>query len=177
MDRCLSVISNDISDEAHVLRLVQGMAYHLIDTSVQEYTYKYFAGVVADLPPRWNTALTETEIAEADSWIECAGLDNQRISALLNSVHWLMDLKPRKELQAVLKKYPPGRMLKDRSGHYWTRRTCMAVTRQTFLSPVGDSQERFYEQKYLLTLPLTNEDSIVHNSLSSWLELCVSDNL
>ncbi len=60
---------------------------------------------------------------------------------------------------------------------YWVRRATMAVTRHRFISPVGDDQEKYYEQKYLLTVCLTDEHEIVHNPPQSWLELCAREGL
>ena len=77
----------------------------------------------------------------------------------------------------VLTRYPPGSLLKDKSEHYWVRRVSMQITRHWFISPVGDDQESFYEQKYLLTVPLTDEHSVVKKPPHSWMELCVQNEL
>ena len=48
-----------------------------------------------------------------------------------------------------LERFPPGTMLVDKCGRYWVRRQVMGITRYRFISPVGDNQEKYYEQKYL----------------------------
>ncbi len=53
----------------------------------------------------------------------------------------------------------------------------MAVTRHRVISPVGDDQEKYYEQKYLLTVCLTDEDEVVQHPPDSWLELCASEGM
>ena len=88
-----------------------------------------------------------------------------------------MDHPPSQALIHSLERYPPGTMLADTKGHYWVRRGMMAIIRYRFISPVGDDQEKFYEQKYLLTVPLTYEDDVVQNPLQSWLELCAGQGL
>ena len=50
----------------------------------------------------------------------------------------------------------------------------MGIVRYRFISPVGDDQEHFYEQKYLLSTPISIGDSILSNPPDSWLEHCVS---
>ena len=50
----------------------------------------------------------------------------------------------------------------------------MAVKHYRFVSPVGDNQEMFYEQKYLLNVPMSDEDDVMHDPPQSWLELCAS---
>ncbi len=68
-------------------------------------------------------------------------------------------------------------MFADKQGRYWIRRAAMAVTRHRFISPVGDDQEKYYEQKYLLTVCLTDEDEVVQHPPDSWLELCASEGM
>ena len=77
----------------------------------------------------------------------------------------------------ILQRYSPGTVLKYKRDHCWVRRSTMAVTRHRFISPVGDDQEKFYKQKYLLTVPLTDEDEIVQNPPKSWIELCVREGM
>ena len=68
---------------------------------------------------------------------------------------WLMEANPRDELVSVLSMYPPGTMQTDRMGHYWIRRANMVITRHRFISSVGHDTEKYYQQKYLLNVPMT----------------------
>ena len=81
----------------------------------------------------------------------------------LNSKHWLMEANLRDELVSVLSTYLPGTLLADGVGHYWIRRAKMVITRHRFISSVGDDTEKFYQQKYLLTLPMTVDHEVVLN--------------
>ena len=67
----------------------------------------------------------------------------------------------REGITQVLQSFPPGSMLADKQGHYWVRWETMAITRHRFISHVGDDQEKYYEQKYLLNVDLTDEDILV----------------
>lgn len=49
----------------------------------------------------------------------------------------------------------------------------MVCTRHRFISSVGDDQEKYYEQKYLLTVPITPQSQVVQEPPESWVELCV----
>ena len=79
-----------------------------------------------------------------------------------------MQMGLKEGITQVFQRFPPGSMLADKQGHYtggegpqW-----LAVTHYRFVSPVGDDQEKFYEQKYLLLLHvcMTAEGDAVHNS-------------
>ena len=48
----------------------------------------------------------------------------------------------------------------------------MVCTRHRFISSVGDDQEKYYEQKYLLTVPLTPQSEVVLEPPRSWVEFC-----
>ena len=74
----------------------------------------------------------------------------------------------------ILQSFPPGSMLADKQGQYWVRWATKAITCHRFISPVGDDQEKYYKQKYLLNMCLTGEDDVVHNPPKSWFELCAS---
>ena len=96
----------------------------------------------------------------ADEFIEKVEVD--RCVNIVENAHWLhedMSMKP--DLVQLLIHYPPGTILKDKRGKYWRRRAKAAVTRFHFLAPVGETQESFYEQKYLLNIPLTKEDEVI----------------
>ena len=66
-------------------------------------------------------------------------------------------------------------MLADSNGTYWVRRATAAVTRHRFITI--DDQETYYEQKYLLTVPLTATDSIVNEPPTSWVKAAMEANL
>ena len=53
----------------------------------------------------------------------------------------------------------------------------VAVTRFHFLTPVGETQESYYEQKYLLNVPIMPDDCIITNPPRSWMQLCVEKDL
>ena len=60
-------------------------------------------------------------------------------------------------LYLMLQSYPPGTMLSDTVGNYWIRRARACVTRHRFISL--DDQEAFYQQKYMLKVPLSSNDN------------------
>ena len=100
------------------------------------------------------------------------------MQGLLQSNHWLMDTNPPREaLQQILTKYKPGQMLLDQQGRYWIRRSKMCIVRYRFINPAGDEQEKFYEQKYLLNIPISFDDDIVVNRPQSWMHLCIQNGL
>ena len=78
-------------------------------------------------------------------------------------------------LYNMLERYPPGSMLADSNGTYWVRRANAAVTRHRFITI--DDQETYYEQKYLLTIPLSVNDIIVNEPPSSWVQAAMEANL
>jgi hypothetical protein len=84
---------------------------------------------------------------------------------------------PREELQRILSTYKPGHMLVDQQGRYWVRRAKMCITRYRFINPVGDDQDKFYEQKYILNVPISDDDDIVVNTQQSWMQLCILNGL
>ena len=48
----------------------------------------------------------------------------------------------------------------------------MVITRHRFISSVGDDTEKYYQQKYLLNVPITEDHQVVLNPRKSWVELC-----
>ena len=48
----------------------------------------------------------------------------------------------------------------------------MCITRYCFINPVRDEQEKFYEQKYPLNVPILHNDIFV-NRPQSWMQLCI----
>ena len=53
----------------------------------------------------------------------------------------------------------------------------MCITRYWFTNPAGDEQERFYEQKYLLNMPISVENDVIANCPQSWMQLCIMNGL
>ena len=84
---------------------------------------------------------------------------------------------PSEALEAILSNYQPGQMLIDKQGRYWVRRAKMGIVRYRFINPAGDEQEKFYEQKYLLNMPVAPEDNIVTNVPHSCMQLCIQEGL
>ena len=95
----------------------------------------------------------------------------------LSSYHWLMQSSPRDELVSSLTRFKPGTVIADKEGHFWIRRARMIITRHRFISSVGDDQKQCYQQKYLLQVPLTDEDEVVLDTPESWIELCQGRNV
>ena len=120
--------------------------------------------------------MTESDLHTADEFIRCAKVDH--CVKIVENAHWLyedMSMKP--DLVELLSRYPPGTILKDKREKYWRRRAKAAVTRFHFLAPVGESQESFYEQNYLLNTPLTAENKVITAPPQSWMQLCVEKDL
>ena len=116
-------------------------------------------------------------IVTANGIFETVDFYHPDIESGLNSKHWLMETNPRDELVFVLSTYPPGTMLADRVGHYWIRRAKMVITRHRFISSVGDDTEKYYQQKYLLSVPMTENHEVVLNPPKSWVELCAESGM
>ena len=119
--------------------------------------------------------VTQSEMHTAEKFLKT--LDIHRCMRIVNNAHWLHeDMTSKPNLVHLLTKYPPGTILKDTQGKYWRRCTKLAVT-CNFLTPVGETQECFYEQKYLHTIPLTKEDKVITHPPQSWMQLCVEKGL
>ena len=73
---------------------------------------------------------------------------------------------------SVLSKYS----LVDRVGHYWTRQAKMVITRHRFISSVGDDTE-YYQQKYVLSVPMTEDHEVILKLLKSWIELSAENGM
>ena len=87
-----------------------------------------------------------------------------------------MEANPSDEMVSCLSTYPPGTVLPDRVGHFWIRRAKMVITRHRFISSVGDDAEKYYQQKYLLSVPITEDHEVVLNP-KSWVELCAQSGM
>ena len=136
--------------------------------AIQKY---YNQQGIESIPPSMHWCPTEASQVVADV------IDDSALLNGLSAHHWLMDNKLRDNLITVLTGYKPGTVLQDVDGHNWYRRAKMLCTRHRFISSVGDDQEKFYEQKYLLTVPITPQSEVVLNPPASWVEFCVSQGM
>jgi len=168
--------SAEIPDSLHLLALVRCMRYENVPCHVQQAVIQHFAGLEIDYPKHEFAVLPKLPVENAEVTFLDLALDDE-LCKNLAAFHWLMEPGPTEELVSILTRYPPGSFLKDKSEHYWVRRASMLITRHRFISPVGDDQESFYEQKYLLTVPLTDEHLVVQEPPRSWMELCVQSGL
>ena len=116
-------------------------------------------------------------ILAANGIYEAVDFYHPDLESGLNSKHWLMEANPRDELVSILSTYPPGTVLADRVGHYWIRRAKMVITRHRFISSVGDDTEKYYQQKYLLNVPITEDHEVVLNPPKSRVELCAESGM
>jgi len=121
---------------------------------------------------------SDEDITEATTILNNSGLLNDELIQRANQkLHWLhtkllmahstTDIK-QTSLYIMLETYPPGTMIADINGNFWARRARACVTRHRFLSL--DDQEAFYEQKFLLKVPLTLSNDVVKNPPSSWIK-------
>ena len=126
---------------------------------------------------------SETELAECNAILRDIGLFNSSTNRP-EKLHWLHikllqahnnDEIPSTPMYIMLENHPPGSMVPDQNGTYWVRRATAAVTRHRFITV--EDQETYYEQKYLLTVPLTSTDSIITKPPSSWVRVAMEANL
>ena len=126
---------------------------------------------------------SETELAECNAILRDIGLFNSSTNRP-EKLHWLHikllqahnnDEIPSTPMYIMLENHPPGSMVPDQNGTYWVRRATAAVTRHRFITV--EDQETYYEQKYLLTVPLTSTDSIITKPPSSWVRAAMEGNL
>ena len=138
---------------------------------------------VTDSSKNEVTKPSESELTEALAILKDSGLFNSSTNRP-EKLHWLhtklLQTYSNDEIQSLaiyvmLERYPPGSMLVDSNGTYWVRKATGAVTRHRFITI--DDQETYYEQKYLLTVPLTATDSIVNEPPSSWVKAAMEANL
>ena len=117
-------------------------------------------------PDQLSGCPTETSCAVAEFIVECIDLED---SVLISGL--------REDLITVLQGYKPGTVLQDDGGHLWYRRAKMLCTRHRFISSVSDGQEKYYKQKYLLTVPLNPQSQVVLEPPDSWVELCAREGM
>ena len=102
----------------------------------------------------------EVDIQTADNFL--AKVHMEVCMDVIKNPHWLHDdMVTKSDLVQSLVGYPAETVLMDKRGQYWRRKAKVAVTRFHFLAPAGETQEQLYEQKYLLSVPLTQEDHVV----------------
>ena len=68
---------------------------------------------------------------------------------------------------------------KRQSGSLLDRRAKMVFTRHRFISSLGDDAEKYYQKKYLLSVPITEDHDVVLNPPKSWawVELCAQSGI
>ena len=125
--------------------------------------------------------ITEDDITTATNMLADAGLlDSTFIVNANERLHWLHTKLLQKyseeeitncPLYSMLEMYPPGTMLPDSNGTFWVRRARAAITRHRFISL--DDQETYYEQKYLLNIPLSPKDKVITNPPESWIKIAM----
>ena len=174
---CLDAADVTIANSDQLLALLHCLSHLNSDQALLKAVSAYYSDHGIDPPNDDERVLHKAEIEHAEALVAAADLDNKDIASGLATHHWLMDQEPSTALTTTLTRYPPGSMLLDRSDHYWIRRPTMVVTRHRFISPVGDDQEKYYEQKYLLTVPITADDELINNPPQSWMQLCVRKGL
>ena len=122
------------------------------------------------------------KINEATVLLQNIGLLDRRSNP--KKLHWLHtkllqtcdnDELLSSPLYTILETYPPGSMLVDTDGAYWVRRATAAITRHRFITV--EDQEAYYEQKYLLTVPLIPTDDIITNPPLSWVKAAMQADL
>ena len=143
-----------------------------VPTKVVDAVVKYYRDEGVELFDDSSVVLPLHSLALAVSISNSIEFDDPELVDSLSKYHWLMGTNPRDELITVLTAHRPGTVLPDRVGHYWIRRAKRIVTRHRFISSVGDDTEKYYQQKYLLTVPLTVDSDVVLNPPDSWVELC-----
>ena len=165
-----------VTTTEQLLALLYCLRFHSVPLPVRDAVYQYYQKLGITLPTvDLAVALPEAETCTAEQILQDTELND--LSDSLAVSHWLMRVGLSERLRQVLEQFPPGSMLKDKEGRYWVRRATMAITRHRFISPVGDDQEKYYEQKYLLSVCMTDEHDIFHNPPQSWLELCASEGM
>ena len=160
------------------IALVKSMRYHDVPKVVIDAVMKHFEGEGIDVGnTNVHLALSEHHCERAESLLAEIDLCDEELVRRLSSYHWLMPTKPSADLVSVLSRYPPGTTLADKDGRYWVRRSRMTITRHRFISSIGNDQEKYYEQKFLLNVPITDQSEVVQNPPTSWIEHCVQLNM
>ena len=140
-----------------LLALKRCLNAHGVTPIVVEVVVQFYTEAGVDELSQDSDDFPLESIIAANGIYESIDFDDPDLVSGLNSKHWP---NPRDELVSVLSKYPPGTVLADRVGHYWIRRAKMVITRHRFISSVGDDTEKYYQQKYLLTVPMTVDHEV-----------------
>ena len=163
-----------VDNGVQVMIFLRCMRYEGYSTTVENEVKNYFESEGFCIPPDDYWPLSCKNIVFGSAIFSQGLLIDSELISDLESNHWLMATNPPGEaLQQVLSKYKPGQMLVDQEGRYWVRRAKMYITRYCFINPVGDEQKKFYEQKYLLNIPISENDDILLSSPQSWMQLCI----
>ena len=168
----LSECDYDINSTYDLIALKMCLESHDISPEVIAAVVRHYVSAGIDLLDSVQDDIPVESLLLAQNIVGAIDLHDTDIIEGLNAYHWLMESTPSDELVSVLTSYPPGTVLADRVGHYWIRRARMVITRHRFINSVGDDTEKFYQQKFLLTVPLTEDDDVVLNPPDSWVELC-----
>lgn len=178
LSELLSQCDSVIGDEHDLWALKKALKIISVPQAVIDGIEKHYSEVGVDsLPADLNSCATEASSRIAKAIVGSIDWQDSELISGLCSHHWLLG-NLRDYLIDVLTRYKPGSVLQDSDGHYWYRRAKMVCTRHRFISCVGDDdQEKYYQQKYLLTVPITSQSEVVLNPPDSWVELCVSEGM
>lgn len=183
LERCQQTLADalnkcdpKVENQDQLLTLKRSLQYKDTPTAVIQAVIKHYASQGIDTNDRLHFCASFHTHSIVDTITTAIAKTLPNIQKALCSYHWLMDTNPpiTDQLTTILTTYPPGTVLVDQNGHYWIRRGKMVMTRHRYLNSVGDDAEKYYEQKFLLTIPMTQTDPIITNPPSSWVELCAS---
>ena len=168
----------EVRDGYDLLALCRALQRLNVPKRVLSAIQRYYNDLgIESLPAQQLGCPTEPSHRVAEAIIECIDWTDSDLLSGLSSYHWLMGCNLSDDLISILARYKPGTLLDDADGHYWSRRAKMVCTRHRFISSVGDDQEKYYEQKYLLTVPITPQSQVVLDSPQSWVEFCAREGM
>ena len=168
-EHSLSQLLNDSTyspeNRDDVRALVRSMIYHEVPNMVIDAVVKHYEGEGIDVGNiSVHLALSENHCARDEGLLAEVDLCGQDLVAGLSS-YWLMPKKTGTNLISILLRYPPGSTLADKNGQYRVRQCRM------FISYIGDDQEKYYEQNFLLNVSITDRSDVVQNPPTSWMHL------
>ena len=166
-----------VLNSTHYVALKRSLQYKQVPIPIMNAIDKYYFEKGFDTNAQHiHLCIDFDSMVIAENICMLINLTNEALVSGLSAYHWLMDTNPpiSAELTTILTTYHPGTVLADKNGHYWIRRAKMVITRHRFLNSAGDDTEKYYQQKYLLTVPIAPEDDIVKHPPKSWVELCAS---
>ena len=173
----LSECGLEILSSYDLLALKRCLNAHNVAPIVVKAVVQFYTETGVNEPSEECNDCPLESIITANDIFEAVNFYHPDLETGFNSKHWLMEANPRDELVSILSTYPPGTVLADRVGHYWIRRAKMVITRHRFISSVGDDTEKYYQQKYLLSVPMTEDHEVVLNPPKSWVELCAESGM